>query len=306
MRDEGPYLLEWVAYHRIIGFTDFLIYTNDYRDGTGLLLDRLQLNGIVTHVRNKVLKRGPHKSALKSALSHPLYEQAEWVYVTDADEYLNVQLGDGKLDSLLERFPDAGAIPVTWRMFSNNGHVRLGSGLLVEALADCEPAEAKAGDVGRFVKSLFRPNASVERMGLHGPVYNDQAGDDVNWGSSWHEQNPSGDPTRPKVDFGYNIAQVNHYAVRSVEAYLLKRDSGRANHVNETLGIDYWTRWCRGGARDVSIQRHVSALRSEINSLLEDPITKALQYGSMAFHEKHLTALLVNCAMKSWQSINPQ
>ena len=70
MKDEGPYILEWLAYHRAIGFTDFLIYTNDCSDGTDLLLDRLQHNGIVTHVRNKVLKRGPHKSALKYAQAH--------------------------------------------------------------------------------------------------------------------------------------------------------------------------------------------------------------------------------------------
>ena len=41
MKDEAPYILEWIAHHRGIGFTDFLIYTNDCSDGTDLLLDRL-------------------------------------------------------------------------------------------------------------------------------------------------------------------------------------------------------------------------------------------------------------------------
>lgn len=34
MRDEAPFIPEWIAYHRLIGFTDFLIYSNDCADGT--------------------------------------------------------------------------------------------------------------------------------------------------------------------------------------------------------------------------------------------------------------------------------
>ena len=101
MKDEGPYILEWLAYHRAIGFTDFLIYTNDCSDGTDLLLDRLQHNGIVTHVRNKVLKRGLYLSALKYAKDHSLYSGADWAYVCDIDEFLNTKIGNGHVEDLI-------------------------------------------------------------------------------------------------------------------------------------------------------------------------------------------------------------
>ena len=39
MKNEGPYILEWLAYHRIVGFEDFLIYTNDCEDGTTEILE---------------------------------------------------------------------------------------------------------------------------------------------------------------------------------------------------------------------------------------------------------------------------
>ena len=35
MRNEAPFILEWIAYHRAIGFDDFLIYSNDCSDGNG-------------------------------------------------------------------------------------------------------------------------------------------------------------------------------------------------------------------------------------------------------------------------------
>ncbi|MEJ2036042.1 MAG: glycosyltransferase family 2 protein, partial [Maritimibacter sp.] len=34
VKDEGAFLIEWLAHHRGVGFTDFLIFSNDCSDGT--------------------------------------------------------------------------------------------------------------------------------------------------------------------------------------------------------------------------------------------------------------------------------
>ncbi|MEL7000367.1 MAG: glycosyltransferase family 2 protein, partial [Pseudomonadota bacterium] len=41
MRNEAPYVLEWVAYHRIIGFDHIVVCTNDCDDNTPALLDAI-------------------------------------------------------------------------------------------------------------------------------------------------------------------------------------------------------------------------------------------------------------------------
>jgi len=41
MRDEAPALLEWIAFQDVIGFDRIVVYTNDCRDGTDAMLDRL-------------------------------------------------------------------------------------------------------------------------------------------------------------------------------------------------------------------------------------------------------------------------
>lgn len=292
MKDEAPYILEWVAYHLAIGFTDFLIYTNDCTDGTDLLLDRLEQRGIVTHVRNTVLKRGPHKSALKDAQKHPLYQSADWIYVADVDEFLNIQIGNGKVDDLLERFPRANAIPVTWRMFSNNGHSTLFPGQCTQAFIDAEPRIPAENAKGRFVKTLFKPHPDIKRMGLHAPVYKEGCEAELKWGSLSLEKDPKADPRRPTENFGYEIAQVNHYAVRSIDAFLMKRNRGRANHVSETLGVEYWTRWCLGGEKDVSIQRHAVRMTEEYQQLIKDPVTAQLEEGGRVFQAQKLDSLL--------------
>ena len=294
MKNEAPYLLEWLAYHRAIGFTAFLIYTNDCTDGTDLLLDRLAQRGLVTHVRNRVLRRGPQKSALKYALAHDLYARADWVFVCDADEFLNIRTGAGRVADLIAHYPDADAIPVTWRLFSNNGLADLPTGLLTELLTDAEPERLGAGDRARFVKTLFRPAQDIERLGVHAPIYAPDARHDIRWGCAERAANPTADPRRSRAFPGYATAQVNHYAVRTVDAFLLKRERGNANHVGDTLGLAYWQRWCRGGVRDTSIQRHAPALHAGLSALRADPLTTALEAAARDIHRDRLAALLAD------------
>ena len=291
MKDEGPYILEWLAYHRAIGFTDFLIYTNDCSDGTDLLLDRLQNNGIVTHVRNKVLKRGPHKSALKYAKDHSLYAGADWVYVCDADEFLNIKIANGHVEDLVARFADADAIPVAWRLFSHNSHLTQFPGLCTEIFTDAQPQQAKAGAKGRFVKTLFKPSSSIGRLALHAPIYKKAHADKVMWGAIWQENDPESSPDRPMSDFGYEVAQVNHYAVRSIDAFLLKLDRSGAHQIDAAHGVDYWRQYCTGGTHDTSIQRHAKAMQAEYNHLCADPVVAHLHHGAIEYQQQQLKRL---------------
>ena len=52
VKNEAAFVLEWLAHHRAVGFTDFLVFSNDCTDGTDALLDRLAELGHLTHVRN--------------------------------------------------------------------------------------------------------------------------------------------------------------------------------------------------------------------------------------------------------------
>ena len=36
MKNEGPYIVDWLAHHRVVGIDQVLVYTNDCEDGNGL------------------------------------------------------------------------------------------------------------------------------------------------------------------------------------------------------------------------------------------------------------------------------
>ena len=63
-QEEGPFILEWIAYHQMLGITDFLFYSNDCTDGTDALLDGLAQQGHVVHLPNSAEGRNYQMEAL--------------------------------------------------------------------------------------------------------------------------------------------------------------------------------------------------------------------------------------------------
>jgi hypothetical protein len=100
MKDEAPYLLEWVAHHLAVGFTDLLVYTNDCTDGTVEMLRRLEEFGLAIH-RDNVIPEGqkPQPSALNHAQKEPLVAASDWLLVFDADEFLCINHPSGTLEA---------------------------------------------------------------------------------------------------------------------------------------------------------------------------------------------------------------
>ncbi|MDZ4395579.1 MAG: glycosyltransferase family 2 protein, partial [Cypionkella sp.] len=54
MRNEGPFIVEWLCWYRMLGFTDAVVVTNNCTDHSPQLLDALQAHGLVHHIRHDV------------------------------------------------------------------------------------------------------------------------------------------------------------------------------------------------------------------------------------------------------------
>ena len=52
VKDEGPNILEWIGYHRMIGFTDIVVFQNDSFDTTERALWTLQEMGVIRYLNN--------------------------------------------------------------------------------------------------------------------------------------------------------------------------------------------------------------------------------------------------------------
>ena len=54
MRNEGPFIVEWLCWYRMLGFTDVVVVTNNCTDHSPHLLDALQAAGLVHHIRHDI------------------------------------------------------------------------------------------------------------------------------------------------------------------------------------------------------------------------------------------------------------
>jgi hypothetical protein len=295
MKNEAPYILEWVAHHKAIGFTDFLVFTNDCEDSTDPILDRLQKHGRFTHEHNLVLKRGPHKSALKYAKNHAQTAKADWIMICDVDEFLNIRVGDGSVQALLEHLgPDADIVPFPWKVFGHGGVVDFVDKPITQQFVECEPN--RGGRKMRDVKTLFRHHRRMYHFGLHRPRVADDWVEQTVWKS------PSGRDISYRMNKGQpwsmpwagckDVAYQHHYPVRCIESYILKKNRGRANHVNEDLGMEYWDKWDMSGATDRSLRRGHPGFETQFKALMEDRKLRRLHREGVQWHRDQFATLM--------------
>jgi hypothetical protein len=290
MKNEAPYILEWVAYHRMIGVDNFLIYTNDCTDGTDEILDRLQALGILQHRDNTDWKgNSPQQHALNKAMKEPVIVNADWVIHIDVDEFMNVRCGNGRLEDFLERVPEATNVAMTWRLFGHNGVTELNRDLVIEQFDDAAPKYCPKPHTAWGFKTMTKNIGAYEKLSCHRPNKLDE---DMRAQVQW--VNGSGQVMTDKYKdngwrsdlktIGYDLLQLNHYALRSAESFLIKRQRGRALHVDRSIGINYWVRMDWGGNTDVTIKRNVPRVRAEMERLLADPELKRLHDEGYAWH----------------------
>jgi hypothetical protein len=156
MRNEGIHMLEWLAYHRVIGFGPVVICSNDCDDGSDRS-PRPPRPARADRPPAEPLPPGepPQKHGIARALAHLRTAPPTGSPTSTADEFLNVAPGAGPVQDLIARAQDAHVIALPWRLFGDNGH-QTWPGETLRAFTACEAAPDPA--TVKF-KSLFRHRA---------------------------------------------------------------------------------------------------------------------------------------------------
>lgn len=299
VKNEGAFLLDWLAHHRAAGFTDVLAFSNDCSDGTDRMLDRLAAMGWLTHVRNDgPHAKGPQWTALARAERHPLLAAANWVLVLDIDEFVNVHTGDRTVPALLAALPEATAIPLTWRLFGNVGVRTYEDRPVPEQFLRAAPAVMGWPWRAAMFKTLFRNDGAYARLGVHRPRQPDPARlADQRWFDG------SGRPLRPAFararvfsDYGqdnYRLVQLNHYALGSMESYVLKCDRGRSNREAAATGLSYWVERNFAAEEDRSILALTPRVAPIRAALAADPELGPLHDKAVAWRHERFDRLML-------------
>ncbi|WP_292291422.1 glycosyltransferase family 2 protein [Marivita sp.] len=299
VRNEAAFLLDWLAWHRSAGVSDFVVVSNECEDGTDAMLDRLQALGGLTHLRNAAPygKGGIQFSGLKLAGKTEAVKKADWLVALDIDEFVTVHVGDRTLPALIGALPEATAITLTWRNFGNAGVVTYEDAPVPVLFIRTGPRILAWPWRAAMFKTLYRNDRTYRNLGVHrprNPVEDRLA--EARWydgaGRALPPDMANGrifsDYTLPQHD----LVQLNHYPLGAVESYLLKADRGRAVHSEDRLGLDYWVERNLGTEEDRSALPLWDRARPIRDRLAADPTLSDLHGRAVAWRKERLRQLL--------------
>ncbi|MGB0799077.1 MAG: glycosyltransferase family 2 protein, partial [Planktomarina sp.] len=253
---------------------------------------------VVQHRNNNFQGSGlkPQHHALRLAEQEKMVDKSEWLICMDVDEYINIKVGDGTLTALYDHIGPANLVAINWRLFGNADVHPFVDTPITTQFDHCAPEYCRKPHQAWGFKTLFKNNGIFKKIGVHRPKgLKPQLWDDIVW------VNGSGAPIPKEMfrnawrstpeTYGYDVVQLNHYAVRSAESFLVKRDRGRVNHVDRDQGLAYWFRMNNNAEHEGSIQRMVLAMQAEIDRLMADPEIAAAHNSAVAAHRAKIEEL---------------
>lgn len=202
-KDEGPYIEEWLSFHRAQGVDRFFLYDNGSTDGGRELMEYFVDEGwpIDLHM---ILGEKMQPTAYADCIERH-GNDADWIAFLDIDEFLFSP--QSSLPRLLVDFQDHPGVVANWCIYGPGGHETKPPGGVVEsylyrATPDYGPC--------KHVKSIVQPQLTKPwpRLDAHHFLY--ERGDAVNERFEV-VRGPFSEPVT------WDLLRVNHYWSKSVE-----------------------------------------------------------------------------------------
>ncbi len=272
MKDEGAFLLEWVAWYRMLGF-DVMVGVNDCTDHSPQLLNLLQDAGWLTWFEHVPRPKLPPKNSAHAAMrDRPETARTDWLMICDVDEFLVLHRGDGTIQSFMDDIGGTGAgytgavrdfmgMAFHWRCFGTSGWQRYRDGFVHRQFKRCGAA---GHNVNATFKMLFRDPLRFRHYSDHSP-YNF----DGDWTAPENRIVDCEGRTIPrfltaphpirftsKEEITHATAQMNHYVIRSDESFDLKRGKPSASAGKDRYTDMFYKARNRNGHRDLSAQSY--------------------------------------------------
>lgn len=257
-QNEGPYLKEWIEYHKLLGVEHFYFFnhlsTDEYLQILKPYLQEglAELHDILTVADNFDTYYAMQCKCYTDCLARTR-GISKWVAFIDPDEFL-LPIQEQSLPEFLKDYEKFGGVAANWLMFGTSNVKKIPNHqLLIESLTLC--SEKHFGG-NRYVKSIVRPERASHFENAHQPVY--LAG---YYGVNTDKFPIEGDKTNVILT---NKLRINHYWTRDEDFfYRVKiprqiKWGGKPDpkSIMEKMNVK----------KDDTILRYVPALKNSINA----------------------------------------
>lgn len=131
-RDRGPWIREWIEFHKIVGFDKFYIFLHNCTDKSSeIVLELSKKYDITTFIVSNDVNR-PQLAAYQYCYHH-FGDLHEWIAFIDGDEFLYSPT-EVSIKPILDQYKqlELSAIGVYWLCFGSSNHVTEPHGLITE------------------------------------------------------------------------------------------------------------------------------------------------------------------------------
>lgn len=276
MRNEGLFLVEWLAYHLLLGFDHIVVCTNNCTDGSDALLTRLQELGYVTHIDHDPAPGvSPQHNAMRLTIAHPVAQECEWMMHIDADEFVNIDAENGHIGDVIQAVGPADVIAFLWQPYGNAGLTEWEGGSVLQTFTKAQSAPLRRTVHHKSIWKIAKFGRAIDHMPKD-PLVDDfvvknTAGEEVSGRMIRH-------PIKcrykmPLQQLTYKNARLNHYALKSDDLLLMKNDRGDGHgleHQNYYLNSQYYRKYNRNEIDDTSILSRWDDVAKKMAEIRED------------------------------------
>ena len=270
LKNEGPYLKEWLDYHLLAGVSHFYLYDNSSTDNYAAIVRPYVEAGIVTS------KYFPGESmqfaAYDDAVQNYRFYCRNMAFI-DLDEFLfpksTTEPVTATLDEIFDEFPNASGLAINWQLFGSNGEktADYSRGVLERFTRRAQsdwvvpiPKRTIPGGNAQ-VKTVANPRRIAFFTSPHFPIYFEE-NYSVNERGKFVASYCNEPVTAEKI-------VINHYNVKSLEEHRQKILKGRAGKQSSYLDSSWFDMYDRNEIFDDSILTYRAA-RAEKFSLASD------------------------------------
>jgi glycosyltransferase involved in cell wall biosynthesis len=260
MKNEGPYLKEWIEYHRMAGVEKFYLYDNESSDNTKEILEPYIQENVVDYVYFHGAGVSNQVSAYIDVVRR-VRNSVKWLAIIDIDEFI-VPVEKAKIIDVVNDLQAAlwrkehkklFGLAVRWVQYGYGGHYAKPDGLVTENFR-------KNSGAVRFTKSIINPRAAffyAAPQSVHTPMY-------LDFGFGRTE---TGEKHPWEAPISVNTIRVNHYFTKSYEEFRKKIERNKTGFP-ETKNIlpeydpDYMSRY-----EDPIMDKYAAALKRAVGMI---------------------------------------
>ncbi|TAL44221.1 MAG: glycosyltransferase family 2 protein [Methylovulum sp.] len=222
-KDEFDYILEWLAWHRLAGFSRFFIADNNSTDGTRQLLEALNEAGFVAILY--IPQQVKAQLVAYQTMVNRYYNDVDAIAFIDADEFIVSDDDTTPAQHLESLFSDnhVAAVGLNWRIFGSSGNNQQESGLVIERFLKCARDRRRCQ---HRIKSVVRPMLVSNVHVHHCVILNDYKyinNDKENITFLNQERQPVRGQTGLTSAVSQGPLRINHYVVKSFQEFTEKK-----------------------------------------------------------------------------------